>query len=249
MGITERQEKILNSVIQEYIKRARPISSELLQRKYKLDICPATVRIEMQKLTDSGFLYQPHTSAGRIPTNRAYRFFVNNFLKNEVGDSLFFDVFEEIKIDFSDNVMFMETISNTLASFSSTLVFTYWCGGDLLLKEGWKNIFQNPEFKEKAILEEFIETVERVEKEIKKLESLTKTEVYIGREKSFLSSEGFSLIVSKTRFPQKESGVFALLGPNRMPYDKNISLVNSLIKTLKEKESYLENDEKNRNRA
>ncbi len=77
MTITERQEKILNKVLQEYIKSAQPVSSQLLEKKYDFGISPATIRIEMQKLTDKGFLYQPHTSAGRVPTDKGYRLFVD----------------------------------------------------------------------------------------------------------------------------------------------------------------------------
>jgi heat-inducible transcriptional repressor len=75
--ITKRQEKILNTLTQEYIKTAKPVSSKFLEKKCKLGVCPATIRIELQKLAELGFIKQPHTSAGRVPTNTAYRFFLD----------------------------------------------------------------------------------------------------------------------------------------------------------------------------
>jgi len=80
METTQRQTEILNRLIQEYIDSARPVSSQLLEKKYDFSICPAMIRIEMQKLTDQGFICQPHTSAGRVPTDKGYRFFVDNLL-------------------------------------------------------------------------------------------------------------------------------------------------------------------------
>ncbi len=74
--ITERQEKILNYLIKEYINSAEPISSEFLKKKYSLEVSPATIRNELQDLTEKGYITQPHTSAGRVPTEKGYRFFI-----------------------------------------------------------------------------------------------------------------------------------------------------------------------------
>src|SRR4030042_6643044 len=75
--LTERQEKILDIALREYVATAQPVSSQELLKKHDFGVSPATIRNEMQKLTDKGYLLQPHTSAGRIPTDKGYRFFVN----------------------------------------------------------------------------------------------------------------------------------------------------------------------------
>ncbi|MBA4320031.1 MAG: heat-inducible transcriptional repressor HrcA, partial [Flavobacterium sp.] len=85
--LTERQTEILNRLIQEYIYSAKPVSSQLLEKKHNFGICPAMLRIEMQKLTEQEFLFQPHTSAGRTPTDKGYRFFVDKLF--ETGFSEF----------------------------------------------------------------------------------------------------------------------------------------------------------------
>jgi heat-inducible transcriptional repressor len=92
--LSERQKKILNLIVQEYIDTAKPIGSKPLMKKYKLDISSATIRNDMRALSDAGYLNQPHTSAGRVPTEAAYRFFVSQLmhrpelpavLKNEIA--------------------------------------------------------------------------------------------------------------------------------------------------------------------
>jgi len=79
--ITERQNKILNCLIKEYVKTAEPVSSDLLAGKYDFGIRPSTIRLELKNLITEGYLEQPHTSAGRIPTDKAYRLFVNQLLE------------------------------------------------------------------------------------------------------------------------------------------------------------------------
>ena len=83
MLITDRQKDILDKIIQEYISSAEPVPSQSLEKKYDFGLSPATIRGEMHKLTEEGFLYQPHTSAGRVPTDKGYRFFVDNLLNKE----------------------------------------------------------------------------------------------------------------------------------------------------------------------
>lgn len=239
MGITERQEKILNTLIQEYIETAEPIGSVSLEKKYELGICPATIRNEMQKLTDFGYLEQPHTSAGRIPTNKAYRFFVDNLLKLGLKKDLFFGDFDKIEKETKDIFKFTEMVVKSLAEASSNLALIYLSERDFFWKDGWGEVFQNPEFKEIDFVEEFIKTVEVFEKNLKNFlgqeKNFSELQVFIGREKSILNSKDFSLLVSETVFPDKEQGLLALLGPKRMNYNKNINLINSLKKSFNEK--------------
>jgi len=82
MTITARQKAILKAVVKEYVRSAKPVASQQLEDKYDFGIKPASIRIEMQKLTDEGFLNQPHTSAGRTPTDKGYRLFVNELLNS-----------------------------------------------------------------------------------------------------------------------------------------------------------------------
>jgi heat-inducible transcriptional repressor len=80
-GLTERRQIILKLVIQEFVETANPVASEVLVRKYGLAVSPATVRNELAALEDLGYLTHLHTSAGRVPTDAGYRFFVENLME------------------------------------------------------------------------------------------------------------------------------------------------------------------------
>jgi heat-inducible transcriptional repressor len=73
--LSERQEQLLNFLIREYISTAEPVSSLELKKITDLDVCGATIRNDLQELTKQGYITQPHTSAGRVPTQKAYRHF------------------------------------------------------------------------------------------------------------------------------------------------------------------------------
>jgi heat-inducible transcriptional repressor len=80
LPLSERQEMLLALIVHEYIEAAEPVGSLNLVSRYALDVSPATVRNEMGALTDAGLLRQPHTSAGRVPTEEGYRYFVRKLL-------------------------------------------------------------------------------------------------------------------------------------------------------------------------
>ena len=233
--ITERQESILEKVIQEYVGSAYPVSSQFLVKKYNFGICPATIRNEMQKLTESGFLHQPHTSAGRVPTDKGYRFFVNNLLKE--GISEFEDIFEIEEILEEEKRDFLKLtthLSKFLAMASSNLATIHLFEKDFFFKEGWEEILKEPEFEEKTFIIGFAELLQNFENDIKNLDINSEIKVYIGKENPFTKSKDFSIISSRCRFPDKEEVIVSLLGPKRMSYEKNISLINSIVKMLEE---------------
>ena len=81
-----RQREILDQLVKEYINSAEPISSELLRKKASLDVSSATIRNDLQELTEKGFVTQPHKSAGRGPTEKGYKLFIEiTFSENRNG--------------------------------------------------------------------------------------------------------------------------------------------------------------------
>ncbi len=80
MLLTQRQQNILKAVITEHVRSAVPVGSKELADRYDFDLSPATVRYEMNALERAGFLHQPHTSAGRVPTDLGYRFYVKSMV-------------------------------------------------------------------------------------------------------------------------------------------------------------------------
>jgi heat-inducible transcriptional repressor len=82
MDLNERKLKILNAIVSDFIRSAEPVGSRTLSRKYSMGISPATIRNEMSDLEEMGFLTHPYTSAGRVPSSKAYRLYVNNLMKH-----------------------------------------------------------------------------------------------------------------------------------------------------------------------
>lgn len=85
LKISARQGKILNSLVREYINDAEPVSSQLLKDKFNFDCSGATIRNDLQELTEMGYVMQPHTSAGRVPTEKGYKLFIEITFSGKVG--------------------------------------------------------------------------------------------------------------------------------------------------------------------
>ncbi len=103
MELTERKLKILQAIISDYVRSAEPVGSRTLSKKFDLGISPATIRNEMSDLEEMGYLSHPHTSAGRVPSDKAYRLYVNHLMerhelttveKNLIAEKLRADVNE-----------------------------------------------------------------------------------------------------------------------------------------------------------
>ena len=193
----------------------------------------------MQKLAEKGFISQPHTSAGRIPTDKGYRFFVDSLLKeNSTKESFDFEIKKLLQEEIINSMSFLRIITKNLALISSNLALGYLFSQKILWKEGWEKVIQEPEFSEKKNINNFFEMLYALEREIEGLSSDDKTsfpiKVYIGKENPFAKVKEFSIIVSNCRFFNQENGVLAILGPKRMDYGKNINSLNFLIKALEE---------------
>ena len=79
--INDRKKKLLQAILMEFIANAEPVGSRTLTKRYDLGLSPATIRNEMSDLEEMGFLLRPHTSAGRVPTEKAYRYYVDQMMK------------------------------------------------------------------------------------------------------------------------------------------------------------------------
>ncbi|KKR91985.1 MAG: heat-inducible transcription repressor [Candidatus Woesebacteria bacterium GW2011_GWA1_41_13b] len=146
INLTTRQTQILKAIIEEYISTAEPVGSEALDRKFNLGVSPATIRNEMASLTDAGYLRQPHTSAGRVPTPTAMHFYVDHLMQEKK-----LSVTEEVaakekiwdaRFNF-DKLMRQATLA--LADRTKTLAIAATDTGDIY-SAGTANILGMPEF-------------------------------------------------------------------------------------------------------
>lgn len=234
--VTQRQKLILEGIIQEYLNLAEPVSSLLLSKKYDFGISPAMIRIEMNRLTKNGYLHQPHTAAGRIPTDKGYRFFVDELLKDEESQSEETTMFQALR-NVDDSFLLLQAIARQFASLSSDLIISSIEDQKFLWKEGWVNVLNEPEFEDAGQTIEFIRMIDSLEKNVEELFfdlPPSKVQVYIGRENPFSKTSDFSLIISRFNLVKKGGGqgIFGLAGPKRMAYKRNISLVRTLSEQL-----------------
>lgn len=124
-NLTEREKAILQSLIDYYIATATPVGSRLIANKYKLGISPATIRNTMQDLEGMGLITHPHTSAGRVPTDKGYRVYVDTLLEpEELTSSEEEQIKSEIMIDYAAVEDLLEQTSRVLGMISNQLGVT-----------------------------------------------------------------------------------------------------------------------------
>lgn len=145
-ALTARQTQILKALIDEYINTAEPVGSSQLEKKYDLGVSPATIRNEMNLLTRSGFLKQPHTSAGRVPTSGAMKFYVDQLME-EKQMSLAEEVKakEEVWDERGNFERFVNEMTHSLADRTGNMAITVTEDGNVW-QAGHANIFSYPEF-------------------------------------------------------------------------------------------------------
>ena len=236
MSLTERQEKILQGVCQEFIRLAQPISSQFLKKRQNLAFSPATIRFEFAELERKKYLSHPYISSGRTPTDKGYRFFVDKIFEKKSFEFERKKRIKEIRRELQklkDILIISRQIARTLSSLSSNLALIYLFRKNILWKEGWEGVVREPEFQDIDYWKKFLEMVSDFEEGIGKFDYSGGIKVYIGRE-SPLRWKNFSIIVTETLFSQKDKGVIALLGPKRMDFEKNIGLVSEIVKMAEE---------------
>lgn len=233
MEMSLRQKGLLEKIVEEYIETARPVSSQLLEKKYKFDVCPATIRNEMQTLTKEGYLFQPYTSAGRAPTDKGYRFFVDGLSEKEFrGKEINTKIANLIEKEWEDTFKLVQSLTKNLAILSSGLALGYLCQEKILWKEGWKEVLEEPEFQEHNLISDFFKLLKSLEERIEEFEINSEVRIFIGKESPLYKAKDFSIIISRCCFPSKKDGVLAISGPKRMAYQTNISLIDSIVKIL-----------------
>jgi len=114
--ITQRQEKLLDFLVKEYIAMSEPVSSKALKKVADLDVCGATIRNDLQTLTKEGYIEQPHTSAGRVPTKKAYQYFAEKLAleRNRMFSDFIMRQVREVHQEIEREMKQMEELMQTL---------------------------------------------------------------------------------------------------------------------------------------
>ncbi|OGM29841.1 hypothetical protein A2630_04135 [Candidatus Woesebacteria bacterium RIFCSPHIGHO2_01_FULL_44_10] len=235
-GLTARQTQILKLLVDEYINTAEPVGSLSLEKKNNLGVSPATIRKEMGDLTDSGFLRQPHTSAGRIPTPKAMKFYINQLME-EKQMSLVDEVKtkEEVMGAKSDFNRLMTEATKRLSQATESLAVAATDDGDVW-RWGYANVFDSPEFSAEVCRDVFsmIEETKRLhELFFERLTGATPIEVLFGTDIGWPSFDPVGVVV--TRFKRNDhEGAIGVVGPFRLNYSFVIPWVRQMGRFIEE---------------
>ncbi len=239
--LTERQTKILKSIIEEYVESAEPIGSGTLEKKYELGVSPATVRNEMVALTKMGYLRQPHASAGRAPTKEAFKFYVNQLM-------------EEKKLSVADEVAAKEKVWDSrfdfdklirqavkaLAERSRVLAVASTKKGDVY-HAGYANILEIPEFYDIDVTRAVLSMLDETNRLLDLFaHSFGEEPVHLllGDELGYELLEPCGMVFVEFNAGSEKSGSLGVIGPARLNYPRIIPMVryfgNLLEEILKE---------------
>ncbi len=218
-------------VIEEYITMAEPVSSKLLEKSGFCGLKSASIRAEMNQLERWGYLLHLHTSGGRIPTDRAYRYLVDNLISwDELEPSSQERKTISAVINDSDIRKLNKNIAHTLSVLSDSIVITSVIEQDDFFKFGLASLFEMPDFRElerafkvTSFVDEFEKIFDRLERYIS--EDMENPRIFIGRENPVGGVKNETIILAKYNLPDGLTGSMTMIGPTRMDYEKNIGLV------------------------
>lgn len=235
MEITERQKGILCQIIEEYAETASPVGSVTLAKLF--NVSPATVRAEMARLEALGLIAQPHTSAGRVPTDAGYRFYVNNLENRENGEP-------EMALDRGAHALEVRVTSQSRAdaairgAVDSLVELTGNLGlatiGGQLYLSGISRLFTQPEFGDTRRVQSVAKLLDNLEPWLREAAPGEALNIFIGHENPIGKNSEVSLIISKFRSPFSDRSYIGVLGPTRQNYSRVMALVRHAGNMLEE---------------
>lgn len=239
--MTDRQKAILAAIIEQYAEIAAPVGSVMLAKLF--NVSSATIRSEMVRLEEMGFIAQPHTSAGRIPTDKGYRVYVNSITDADLADTpkLSRGV-HAIDARVSSQFESHRADRAIRGAVDSLVELTHNLGlatiGDELYMNGIGNLFSQPEFLQGGHTQSVARLLDNIEPWLREAAPNEPLNVFIGSENPIGKSSGATLIISKFCSPYSDRSYIGVLGPTRQDYARTMHLVQHagtmLEKTLRE---------------
>lgn len=239
MSLTKRQEGILFAIIEEYAEVATPVGSVTLAKLF--DVSSATIRAEMARLEELGYIAQPHTSAGRVPTDAGYRYYVNMISEHPeiaeehamVGAGV--NQHDPKTTERSNRVLEVRVNSQTRADFAirgavdSLVELTGNLGiatiGEQLYMSGISRLFTQPEFMDNNRVQAVAKLLDNLEPWLREAAPGQPLNIFIGQENPIGKTSQVSLIISRFRSPYSDKSYIGVLGPTRQNYSRVMSLV------------------------
>lgn len=223
--LNERQKKIIDLIIKEYSKNQKPVGSRYFCRKYFPDLSPATIRREFHILTDQKYLFQPHCSAGRLPTDKAYDWFVQENLTNRPTQKEELDRWKKELVDLKNN-SFSET-AKRIAILCDSLTIGYLPWKQLIYKYGFKNLFAHFMETDMNEWEMILEDIDQLDERLQKIAKYLMEEdfhIFLGKDSPLTRDRNLSVISSVMPY-NREKTLLILIGPKNMICEKNLNIL------------------------
>lgn len=228
--LTDRRQQVLAALIREYVAHAIPVASRTLAQEYQLGVSPATVRNDLSALENGGYIRQPHTSAGRIPTDNGYRSFVDSLLESAgiADDEQLAGTFRELRQHAVELDELMAQTAAALTRFTDCLSIVLPARAETvaLSRIGLSALMQQPEFSSSVVLLPLLRMIEddSLLVYIGNAAGEGVPVVRIGHENGDESLGNLSIVCS--RFGHGDgSGIIAVVGPTRMDYERALCAV------------------------
>ncbi len=236
MNLSKRQEEILFAIIEEYAEVATPVGSITLAKLF--NVSSATIRAEMARLEEYGLIAQPHTSAGRVPTDAGYRYYVNTLAEQPEHVSNVEQMLgarDDKPLERSNRVLEVRIGSQERADYAirgavdSLVELTGNLGlatiGDQLYMSGIARLFTQPEFLDNQRVQAVAKLLDNLEPWLREAAPGQPLNIFIGQENPIGKTSQVSLIISRFRSPYSDRSYIGVLGPTRQNYAKVMSLV------------------------
>lgn len=227
-NLTQRQIEILRSVIEEYIETAEAVGSETIEKKHNLSASPATIRNEMVKLSEYGYLKKPHSSAGRVPTAAGLKFYVRELMKEKELSTVEEVALKERVWDYRERMQtFLKEATRSLAEKTNTLAIATTDDGDIY-SSGYANILDMPEFYDIDVTKNLLDALDRYscfEGIFSNVHDDEVLHVLIEDELGASLRGPYGFIFTEYTTPMNVRGKIGVLGPARLRYTSLIPTV------------------------
>lgn len=229
----QRYALLLTSLVQEYIRTARPVGSGHLVETVRINVSPATVRYMLHELDEQGYITQPHTSAGRIPTDKGYRFYVDQLGLHLASEARRRSLNTQLHAAEQQYQQLARAVSKLLARLSQSVAISSFLPEGTVQETGLHELLKQPEGEDTATMHEVSQILEHVDEHLSALsQEEERVLVYIGGENPYLSARHTSVLVRSVTLPNNHIAVLTLVGPKRMPYPRNMMLLEDLAQIL-----------------
>ncbi len=225
--LDSRQEILLKLTVRRFIQSAEPVGSAWLADESGLDVSSATIRNELSALEEQGFLLQPHTSAGRAPSEKGYRYYVDRFLEKKKPGAAANAALAEAANAAQEESDKLRRVAKALAELANESALAAFAPRDVYYT-GLSNLFSKPEFKQLSLVASMSRVLDHLDETMEKMfpEVGSEARILIGSENPFGAECGLLVVRSPI-------GLLGLLGPMRMDYDADLALLETAVETLK----------------